>query len=51
MMKPDFNKVDINKVKASTTSHENQTPFITNEGIPVKSMYTSEDIDGIQHVK
>ena len=51
MMKPNFNKVDINKVKASTASHENQTPFITNEGISVKSMYTSEDIDGIQHVK
>ncbi len=50
MNKPDFSKVDLNSIKTSVTSHGNETPFLTNEGIPVKSTYTSEDIVGIDHV-
>ena len=50
MNKPDFSKVDINSIKTSVTSLGNETPFLTNEGIPIKSMYTSKDIVGFQHV-
>jgi methylmalonyl-CoA mutase len=50
MNKPDFSKVNIKSIKRSVPSLENEKPFFTNEGIPIKSLYTNEDIDGIQHV-
>lgn len=43
MSKPDFKKVDLNKLKASQTDAFQQEAFETNEGIAVKPFYTSKD--------
>lgn len=51
MNKPDFNKVDISKINVSVNSTGNETPFLTNEGISIKSMYKSNDIEGINHLE
>jgi methylmalonyl-CoA mutase len=51
MNKPDFNKVDINKIYNSVSLANNETPFITNEGISIKSMYTNKDLEGIDHLE
>ncbi|MFS0691133.1 methylmalonyl-CoA mutase [Sporosarcina sp. 179-K 8C2 HS] len=51
MNKPDFNKVDINKINIPLNPSVNETPFLTNEGISIKSKYTSEDIEGVDHLE
>lgn len=50
MKKPDFNKVDISKINTSVNPSGIGTPFLTNEGISIKSSYTSEDIEGLTHL-
>ncbi|WP_252503001.1 methylmalonyl-CoA mutase [Sporosarcina sp. Marseille-Q4943] len=51
MNKPDFNKVDISKINIPKNPSVNETPFLTNEGISIKSEYTSEDIEGVDHLE
>ncbi|MDW0117291.1 methylmalonyl-CoA mutase [Sporosarcina thermotolerans] len=50
MMKPDFNKVDINALKITNHSVSNEKPFLTNEGIEIKKSYSIEDVAGISHL-
>lgn len=52
MKKPDFSKVDINQVTQKSTSGQNEVTesFLTNEGIQVKTFYTSEDSKGLDHL-
>ncbi|MCM3637469.1 methylmalonyl-CoA mutase [Sporosarcina luteola] len=50
MKKPDFNKVDINKLITAVNPCVNETPFLTNEGISIKSNYTTKDVEGISHL-
>ncbi|MGG0667962.1 methylmalonyl-CoA mutase [Lederbergia citrisecunda] len=51
MNKPEFTKVDIRKINSSIHSSGNETPFLTNEGISIKSSYISEDIEGLPHLQ
>ncbi|WP_339250454.1 methylmalonyl-CoA mutase [Sporosarcina sp. FSL W8-0480] len=51
MMKPDFNKVDISKLKISNRSINNEKPFLTNEGIEIKKSYSNEDFNGVSHLE
>lgn len=51
MNKPDFNKVDISKINISVNLTGNETPFLTNEGISIKSMYKIDDIESIDHLE
>lgn len=51
MNKPEFTKVDIRKINSSINSSGNETPFLTNEGISIKSSYISEDIEGLSHLQ
>lgn len=51
MKKPDFNKVDISKINITITPAGKETPFLTNEGISIKSNYASEDIAGLSHLE
>lgn len=51
MKKPDFNKIDIRNLKSTTNISENETPFLTNEGISIKSSYMSKDIEGLTHLQ
>lgn len=48
-MKPDFSKININEVAASkaTVNGEN---WLTPEQIPVKPIYTKEDLEGLEHL-
>ena len=48
-MKPNFNNIDINDVVASkaTVNGEN---WLTPEQIPVKPIYTKEDLEGLEHL-
>lgn len=45
MAKPDFSKVDIDKLKTEESGIRTEETFLTNEGIPVKPAYSKEDID------
>ncbi len=51
-MKPNFQKVDIHsKGKAKSTPKENGLPeWMTPEQIPVKKVYTSDDLEGMEHL-
>jgi len=51
-MKPDFHKVDIHsKGEAKKQSMENTLPeWMTPEQIPVKSIYTKDDLEGMEHL-
>ncbi|MGN7387684.1 methylmalonyl-CoA mutase [Sporosarcina sp. SAFN-015] len=51
MNKPNFNKVDISKINISVNLTGNETPFLTNEGISIKSMYKIDDIESIDHLE
>ena len=48
-MKPNFNNIDINDVVASkaTVNGEN---WLTPAQIPVKPIYTKEDLEGLEHL-
>ncbi|MBD7906767.1 methylmalonyl-CoA mutase [Sporosarcina gallistercoris] len=52
MKKPDFTKVEIDRVlqKRKTVQNEHKESFLTNEGIPVKPIYTHEDSEGLAHL-
>ncbi|MCG7346562.1 methylmalonyl-CoA mutase [Sporosarcina sp. ACRSL] len=50
MKKPDFNKVDLGGIKTTVTSSVIESSYVTNEGIPIKSSYSFDDIDGIPHL-
>lgn len=51
MKKPDFTKVDIDKLKITGRSAGNEKSFLTNEGIEIKTSYTKEDTTGISQSK
>lgn len=45
MTKPDFSKVNIQKLNIPESGLKNEDVFMTNEGIPVKPVYTEKDIE------
>ena len=50
-MRPDFSDMTINtSVEEKTRPSENQTPWITPEGIPVKNQFSREDIKQAEHL-
>lgn len=50
MNKPDFTKVDISNVSIPINHSGNETAFLTNEGISIKSSYSNKDVEGISHL-
>ena len=50
-MRPNFKEIDINKVVAPAVHPEVKSEeWMTAELIPVKSIYTKEDLEGLQHL-
>lgn len=51
-MRPNFKEIDITKVVASATPApvEKVEDFLTAELIPVKPVYTKEDLEGLEHL-
>ena len=49
-MKPDFNNIDIKHVAASKSETGNAENWLTPEQIPVKPIYTAEDLAGMEHL-
>ena len=49
-MKPDFKKIDIKAVAPSSFAGVNKADWVTPEQIPVKHVYTAEDLKGMQHL-
>ena len=49
-MKPDFKKIDIKAVPASSFKGANNADWLTPERIPVKHVYTADDLKGMQHL-
>jgi methylmalonyl-CoA mutase len=50
-MRPDFSDMTINtSVEEKTRPSENQSPWITPEGIPVKNQFSREDIKQAEHL-
>ena len=49
-MKPDFNNIDIKHVAASKAETGNAENWLTPELIPVKPVYTAEDLAGMEHL-
>ncbi len=53
-MKPDFTKIEykIRPQKTAAAAPENSAPaWLTAEGIPVKPLYTADDLGGMQHLE
>lgn len=50
MNKPDFTKVDISNVSIPMNQSGNETAFLTNEGISIKSSYSNKDVEDISHL-
>ncbi|HPW89891.1 MAG TPA: methylmalonyl-CoA mutase [Paludibacteraceae bacterium] len=48
-MKPNFKDIDIKNVVASKTDCNGES-WLTPEQIPVKSVYTKEDLEGLEHL-
>ena len=48
MAKPDFSKMNIQKIDIAQTDAIQQEAFETNEGIPVKPVYTEQDTANLQ---
>lgn len=48
MAKPDFSKVDIQQLDIAQTDAIQQEAFETNEGIPVKPVYTEQDTENLE---
>ena len=48
-MKPNFNDIDIKNVAASKATCNGEN-WLTPEQIPVKSVYTKEDLEGLEHL-
>ncbi|WP_416144548.1 methylmalonyl-CoA mutase [Planococcus koreensis] len=49
MAKPDFSKVDLQQLALEPQEAIQQEPFETNEGIAVKPVYSSQDMDGTEN--
>jgi methylmalonyl-CoA mutase len=51
-MKPDFTKINYKlRPQAATATPENRQPWMTAERIPVKTLYTAEDLAGMEHLE
>ena len=50
-MKPNFKNIDIKSVPASSFKGANNADWLTPEQIPVKHVYTSDDLKGMQHLQ
>lgn len=50
MKKPDFTKVDMSKLTSSLKTTTGEKPFLTNEGIEIKSSYSYEDVKDLGHL-
>ncbi len=48
-MKPNFNDIDIKNVAASSAEFNGEN-WLTPEQIPVKPVYTKEDLEGLEHL-
>ena len=48
---PDFTKVALNDMQAGPApkAAEDRAPWLTNEQIPVKELYTAADVEGLEH--
>ena len=49
-MKPNFKNIDIKNVPASSFKGANNADWLTPEQIPVKHVYTADDLKGMQHL-
>ncbi|MDR1544184.1 MAG: methylmalonyl-CoA mutase [Prevotellaceae bacterium] len=49
-MKPDFKNVKIGDVKSSKIKGKSQQDWLTPEQIPVKQVYSKEDLQGMEHL-
>ncbi len=49
-MKPNFKDIDIKQVAASKVEGANEANWLTPEQIPVKPVYTKEDLQGMEHL-
>ena len=49
-MKPNFKNIDIKNVPASSFKGANNADWLTPERIPVKHVYTADDLKGMQHL-
>ena len=50
-MKPNFKNIDIKSVPASSFKGANNADWLTPEQIPVKHVYTADDLKGMQHLQ
>ncbi len=53
IMRPDFKNIDfrdINRPQSGTTTGEDEKKWETSERIPLKSVYTKEDLEGMEHL-
>jgi methylmalonyl-CoA mutase len=49
-MRPDFTKIDLKPAVERATARENEE-WLSDEHIPVKSFYTREDLEGLEHLE
>jgi len=49
-MKPDFSKINIKNTSASSKASLPESTWLTPEQIPVKPVYTADDLIGIEHL-
>lgn len=49
-MKPNFKEIDITKITPAAIPANAGEPFMTAELIPVKPVYTKEDLEGLEHL-
>ena len=49
-MKPNFKEIDIKTVAASKVEGNNEANWLTPEQIPVKPIYTKDDLQGMEHL-
>ena len=49
-MKPNFKEINITKIAPATVSANPGEGYMTAELIPVKPVYTKEDLDGLEHL-
>ena len=49
-MKPNFKEIDITKIAPATVPANPGEGYMTAELIPVKPVYTKEDLDGLEHL-
>jgi len=49
-MKPDFSKIDFRQIKNTSGKINTQSTWHTAEQIPIKSVYSAEDLAGMEHL-